>query len=168
MLGVQTPAPLIARYEFRPTAYPQMLRQTILMHGNTHVERGKPAPLGAQNLTALGTAATDNGTPAGGGYAGAEPVGAGPSDFARLVCSFHGRLLKKFPAGPWADTGAMRYAGPERLGLPPAFKRGERHCPSVKIYGTSYIHGSTGSVKRQFPQSTRGYHARVRAEAQGQ
>lgn len=29
-----------------------MLRQTILMHGNTHVERGKPDPLGAQNLTA--------------------------------------------------------------------------------------------------------------------
>ena len=103
MLGVQTPAPLIARYEFRPTAYPQMLRQTILMHGNTHVERGKPAPLGAQNLTALGAAATKNGAPAGGGHAGAEPVGAGPSDFARLICSFHGRLLKKFPAGPWAD-----------------------------------------------------------------
>lgn len=40
---MQTPAPLIARYEFRPAAYPQVLRQTILIHGNTHVERGKPA-----------------------------------------------------------------------------------------------------------------------------
>ena len=121
MLGVQTPAPLIARYEFRPTAYPQMLRQTILMHGNTHVERGKPAPLGAQNLTALGAATTDDGAPAGGGHAGAEPVSAGPSDFARLICSFHGRLLKKFPAGPWGYTGSMRHAGPERFGATPGF-----------------------------------------------
>ena len=100
---MQTPAPLIARYEFRSSAYPQVLRQTILIHGNTHVERGKPAPLGAQNLTALGAATTDDGAPAGGGHAGAEPMGAGPSDFARLICSFHGRLLIKFPSWPWTD-----------------------------------------------------------------
>ena len=118
---MQTPAPLIARYEFRSSAYPQVLRQTILIHGNTHVERDKPATLGAQNLTALGAATTDDGAPAGGGHAGTEPVSAGPSDFARLICSFHGRLLKKFPAGPWGYTGSMRHAGPERFGATPGF-----------------------------------------------
>ena len=55
--------------------------------------------------------------------------------------------LKNFRLGLWPTTGAMRHAGPERLwGYPPAFKRRERHCPGVKIYGTSYIHASTGSV----------------------
>ena len=52
--------------------------------------------------------------------------------------------------------------------LPPAFKRRGRHCPGVKIYGTSYIHASTGSVKRQLPHSMRDYYARALTGMQGQ
>ena len=66
---------------------------------------------------------------------------------------------------------------PERCGTPglsgfgaaPRLLSAEgRHCPGVKIYGTSYIHASKRSVKRQMPQSTRDYHARAAACAQGQ
>ena len=56
----------------------------------------------------------------------------------------------------------MRHAGPERFwGYPRLLSAEGQHCPGVKIYGTSYIHASKDSVKREIPQTTRGYNARV-------
>ena len=86
---MQTPAPLIARHEFRPSTYPQVLRQTILIHGNTHVERDKPATLGAQNLTALGAATIDQSATCAGAHAMAETVLHVTTTVVRLECPLH-------------------------------------------------------------------------------
>ena len=70
--------------------------------------------------------------------------------------------LKNFRQGLGPTTGAMRHAGPERFwGYPRLLSAEGQHCPGVKIYGRSYIHASTVSVKRQIPHTTRDYNALV-------
>ena len=77
--------------------------------------------------------------------------------------------LKNFRLGLGPTTGAMRHAGPERLwGYPRLLSAEGQHCPGVKIYGTSYIHASKDSVKRQIPKTTRGYYACVAILPQAQ
>ena len=88
------------------------------------MSNGASPTLGAQNLAALGAAATDDGAPAGGCHAAAEPMRAGSSDFARLICSLHDILLK---ISGWAVGRPPERCGTPGLsgclGLPPPLAR---------------------------------------------
>ena len=92
MLGMVTPAAFIAGAEFRPATNANMPWKAQTRHQNprgVRQRRSGPRTSGAQALAPLGATAAQNGPTAGGGHAGAKTVGAGSSDFTRLICSFH-------------------------------------------------------------------------------
>jgi len=53
--------------------------------------------------------------------------------------------LERIPAG----CGRRTRRAAQSLGRPPDPEAREQRCPSVKIYGTSYIHADRASVKRR-------------------
>ena len=102
------------------------------MSAATQMPRPNPArPSGTQTLAALSATAAQHSTTTGGGHTGAETVGTGSSDLARLVCSLHDiapyTIIKK-PAHPCAHERRAC----EQTGKKPRTRTIHTKAPCVK------------------------------------